>query len=37
MLVLITYDVIAKHYRYRSKPQFAEKIIGRIYLPTSNL
>ena len=29
--------VIAKHYRYRSKPQFAEKIIGRIYLPTSNL
>ena len=31
------FGVIAKHYRYRSKPQFAEKIIGRIYLPTSNL
>lgn len=31
------FTVIAKHYRYRSKPQFAEKIIGRIYLPTSNL
>lgn len=35
--ILVTQDVIAKHYRYRSKPQFAEKIIGRIYLPTSNL
>ena len=31
------FAVIAKHYRYRSKPQFAEKIIGRIYQPPSNL